>query len=44
MSDSSFTADDEPAQSGGAGVADMFIALALTAAAAIVVIVAVQLW
>lgn len=45
MHDSSFSADDdEPMRSGRASVADMLVALVLTAAAAILVFVASQLW
>ena len=45
MSDSSFSADeDEPMRSGRAHVADMVVALVLTAVAAILVVVASRLW
>ncbi|WP_411880569.1 hypothetical protein [Polaromonas sp. YR568] len=45
MRDSSFFAeDDEPMRTGRARVADMLVALALTAAAAILVLVASRLW
>ena len=45
MSDSQFpVGDDEPGQSGQASIADLALALVLTAAVATVVYVAIQLW
>lgn len=45
MSDSQFPVeDDEPGQSGQASIADLALALVLTAAVATVVYVAIQLW
>jgi hypothetical protein len=45
MKDSKFPVeDDEPGQSGEASVADLALALVLTAAVATVVYVAIQLW